>query len=75
MTSLLRTPAALDLQMDRADVRLQGARRPKRHALAVAADVVPALLVHNLDVRLQVALLPEGATGPLGLTRRVGFWG
>ena len=47
--------------MDRADVRLQGAGRPERHAFAVAADVVPALLVHNLDVFRQVALLPECA--------------
>ena len=47
---LLCASAALDVQMNRADVRLQGAGRPKRHALAVAADVVPALLVHNLDV-------------------------
>ena len=42
--------------MDRADVRLQGAGRSKSHAFAVAADVVPALLVHRLNVRLQVAL-------------------
>ena len=53
---LLCASAALDLQMDRADVRLQGARRPERHAFAGAADVVPALLVHNLDVFRQVAL-------------------
>ena len=43
-SSLLGASAALDLQMDRADVRLQGASRPERHALAVAADVVPANL-------------------------------
>ena len=45
--------------MDRADVRLQGAGRPERHAFAVAAGVVPALFVHNLDVSRQVALFPE----------------
>ena len=42
--------------MDCADVRLQGAGRPERHALAVLARVIPVLLVHRLDVRLQVAL-------------------
>ena len=41
-------------------MRLQSAGPPERHALAVAADVVPALLMHRLDVRLQVALRPEG---------------
>jgi hypothetical protein len=33
--------------MDCADVLLQGAGPPERHALAVAADVVPALLNAN----------------------------
>ena len=47
--------------MDRADVFLQVAGRPERHAIAVAAGVVPALLVHNLDMFRQGALLPEGA--------------
>ena len=50
---LLCASAALDLQMDRADVRLQVTGPPERDALAVAADVVPALLVHRLDVRLR----------------------
>ena len=58
---LLCASAALDLQVDCADVRLQVIGPPERHAFAVAADVVPALLVHSLDVRLQVALLPECA--------------
>ena len=48
---LLRAADALDLQMDRANVRLQGADRPERHALAVRAGVVPALLVHCAFVR------------------------
>ena len=63
---LLCASAALDLQMDRADVRLQGAGRPERHAFAVGARVVPALLVHRLDVRLQGALRPEGDTRAVG---------
>ena len=33
--SLFCTPAALDLQVDCADVRLQGAGRPERDAFAV----------------------------------------
>ena len=41
---LLCASPALDLQMNRADVCIQGAGRPKRDAFAVAADVVPALL-------------------------------
>ena len=45
---------------------LQGAGRPKRHALAVAAGVVPALLVHRLDVLLQGAIRPEGDAGAVG---------
>ena len=47
--------------MYHADVRLQGALLPEGDAGAVGARVVPALLVHCLDVRLQVALRPEGA--------------
>ena len=62
---LLRT-AALDLQVDRADVLLQVASRPERHALAVAAGVVPALLVHRLDVPSQVGLRPERHAGAVG---------
>ena len=56
---LLCASAALDLQMDRADVLLQGAGRPERDAFAVAADVVPALLVHRFDVRLRVLFVPK----------------
>ena len=63
---LLCAFTALGLQMDRADVLLQVAGRPERHAIAVAADVVPALLVHRLDVCLQVALVPEGDTRAVG---------
>ena len=35
-------------------------------ALAVGARVVPALLVHRLDMRLQVALRLEGDAGAVG---------
>ena len=49
------------VQLDCADMPLQGAGRPGRHVLAVVARVVPALLVHHLDVRLQGALGPECA--------------
>jgi hypothetical protein len=94
--NLLCASGTLDLQKDCADVPLQGAGRPERHAWQVAvyvrakntpvpapllkkrgsqqpakdnkrwinqpqaAGVVPALLVHRLDVRRQAALLPEG---------------
>ena len=60
---LLCASAALDLQMDRTDVRLQGAGHPKRHAFAVGTRVVPALLVHRLDVRLRDALRLVGDAG------------
>ena len=71
--------AALDLQMDCADVLLQGAGRPERHAFAVAAGVVSALLVHRLGVLLwavwlkvasyrwfdRITLTPRTSTGHL----------
>ena len=60
MSSLLCASAALDLQVGHIDVLLQCAGRPERDAFAVAADVVPALLVHCLGVRLQAALRPKG---------------
>ena len=41
-------------------MRLQGAGPPERQAIAVGAPVVPALLVHHLDVPRQGDLLPEG---------------
>ena len=56
---LLCASAALDLQVDRANVRLRDAGRPERHAFAVAAGVVPALLVHYLDLSRQGAGRPE----------------
>ena len=46
-------------RMLRAHVLRQGARLAERSG-AVGAHVVLALLVHDLDVRLQVALVPEG---------------
>ena len=52
--------------MNHVDVPLQVTGPPERHALAVAAHVVPALLVHRLDVCLQVALVPEGDTRAVG---------
>ena len=65
---LLCASTALDLQMDRADVRLQRAGRPERHAFAVSvrAGVVSALLVHRFDVRLQADLVPKGDAGAVG---------
>ena len=49
-------------------MRPQGAGRPERDAFAVriAAYVVPALLVHCINVPRQGALLPEGDAGALG---------
>jgi hypothetical protein len=44
------------LLVHRLDVPLQVSGRPERHALTVAARVVPTLLVHCLDVPLQAAL-------------------
>ena len=49
---LLCPSAALDLQVHRADVRLQVAGRPERHAFAVAAGVVPAFLVYRVDINI-----------------------
>ena len=51
----------LDLQVHRADMRLQGAGRPEGDAGTVLARVIPALLVHRLDVRPQGALRPASA--------------
>ena len=61
--------AALDLQVHFADMPLQGAGRPERHALAVRTGVVPALLVHRLDVPLEVALGLVGDAEAVGGTR------
>ena len=43
MLLVLRAADALDLQMDRADVRLQGAGPPERDAYAVAKGAVGPL--------------------------------
>ena len=56
---LLCASALLDLQVDCADMCLQGALLPEGDVRAVLARVVPALLVNHLDVPHQVALLPE----------------
>ena len=48
-------------------VPLQATLAPEGDALAVGARVVPALLVHRLDVRHQVAHRPGGDAGAVGV--------
>jgi hypothetical protein len=44
---------------------------PLQFAVILAAGVAPALLVHRLDVRLRLALLPEGDAGVSVVEARV----
>jgi hypothetical protein len=44
--------------VNRIDMPLQVAGRPERHAIAVGAGMIPAILVHHLDALMCFVRLP-----------------